>query len=161
MAKEKGKPVRPLPQVQVAAFCENILEEKDGIYSAIRIVNRFTIVSMPPEVKGASPAIFLKALLILKAGKATGKRIIKIVVIKPSGRKTKIAKLPILFEGEEHGVTVKLELGIVLEGEGLYRCHVYVGKTRLTELPFRIVYPKPESQTTEHKQSPPDGPKEP
>ena len=41
------------PNVVAAVFCEKVLQEKDGVLSAIRIVDRFTVSVEAPS--GAAP----------------------------------------------------------------------------------------------------------
>lgn len=62
------------PYVQVAAFCEQVLQERDGVYSLIRIIDTVTQHSMGPDAPEQMPPITsnLKLVLMLKPGRAPG-----------------------------------------------------------------------------------------
>jgi hypothetical protein len=45
-----------------------------------------------------------------------------------------------LFEGEDRGVNVVLDLNMTVEEEGLYWYDVDIDGTAITRIPFRVVY---------------------
>src|ERR1043166_1784430 len=59
------------PLIALACFCERILQEKDGVMSAIRIVDTYNIPPLPPNVTVAADAvrglIVLSGLISVKA----------------------------------------------------------------------------------------------
>jgi len=55
MDEEHRNSIRSGPYVQVAAFCERVLEEKDGVLTAVRIIDRFTQVRPAPSQAGFVP----------------------------------------------------------------------------------------------------------
>ena len=61
------------PFVQAAVICENVLQDKDGVISAIRIVDRFIVQTPPGAPPDARGAIQFKVLLSLKSGAVKGK----------------------------------------------------------------------------------------
>jgi len=71
------------PYLAIAVLCERVLEEKDGVLSLIRIVERFNIAgpsaSMQPTV--VSPMLVIG----LKAGMFRGQAMLEVQPVLPSG----------------------------------------------------------------------------
>lgn len=131
------------PFVVAALFCDRVLEEKDGVLSAIRIVDRTTIAA--PE--GSALVVALTALIALKPGKAVGRYAIGLRPEAPSGMQLPALKAPINFEGGEGDRGVNLVLPLHMEAEeGLYWFDVLWMDDRagteemLTRMPLRVVW---------------------
>ncbi|HZU17306.1 MAG TPA: hypothetical protein VFD01_12010 [Candidatus Dormibacteraeota bacterium] len=83
--------VRPSagPYPSGAFLCERVLEERDGVLSAIRIVDRILVQGQAPPGAEAPPmpsiGIGLMALIMLKNGAARGSRRLRLVPRAPSG----------------------------------------------------------------------------
>lgn len=138
-------PAKGGPYIQVAAFCEKVLQEGDGVLSLIRIVDTITqeveIKGTPPPetLKEAPPLRYrLKLVLMLKAGKARGPHQVKITPILPTGE-TKTPFIGTLhFEGEEKGANLILDFAFEFPFEGLYWFEVCLNEHLLTQLPLRV-----------------------
>lgn len=130
------------PYVAVAAFCDRVLEEKDGVLSAIRLVDRVTATLAGPGVPGTMPPIpvNLTLLIVLKSGAARGRHQLEIAPEAPSGLALSPVSVPVLFEGEERGVNVVLNVGFQATQEGLYWFSVRLEGQLLTRIPLRVVY---------------------
>jgi hypothetical protein len=128
--------------VQVAAICENTLEEKDNVISAIRIVDKFTIEEPTEISEGETAALPLKVLVMLKSGSVRGEKDVLIVMEKPSGKRANAARAKVVFGGDETGVNLRATIPVPLSGEGVYWLDVLVEETVLTRIPFRIAYSK-------------------
>ena len=130
-----------------ALLCEKVLEEKDGVKSAIRIIDRVTRTMVGPD---ASPTLqpfdYSMSLLIrLKSGHVRGVYTIKVNLVKPSGESFQMMQLPVHFEGEEdRGVDVAGQIQMRIEEPGLYWFEISLqdrgADELLTRLPFRVVY---------------------
>jgi hypothetical protein len=129
------------PYVTMASLCERILIERDGTYSAIRIVDRVI-----HTVRGTNPAgqmdpfPFQLQMLILKAGAAVGRATLEIQTRLPSGLTAEKSLSTIHFGGEERGPSVPVTLNLTLEYEGLYWFEVMVDGRLLTKVPLRVEY---------------------
>jgi hypothetical protein len=91
------------PYLTAALLCEKVLQEKDGILSAIRIVDRIIATaqgSQPPEQMPPVP-VNITALLMLKSGNIQGSHTIKIQPVAPSGFRSPEVSWPIFLEGED------------------------------------------------------------
>jgi hypothetical protein len=112
-----------LPYVQCAFFCENILIERDGIFSAIRIVDRLMISAPPPgppqSPANAQLAVALNFLLGLRSGPARGQRNINIVVQFPNGELLPFGGNSVVFHGDETGLLTQVPVHLPIRGEGL------------------------------------------
>jgi hypothetical protein len=86
MAGELGFDTGPF--VNVAAFCERVLQEKDNVLSAIRIVDQINVQALgdvAPEDLPAGSTIQSTLLVMLKAGDARGPQTIQVVIEDPAG----------------------------------------------------------------------------
>ncbi|MBI4609615.1 MAG: hypothetical protein HY726_11470 [Candidatus Rokubacteria bacterium] len=133
------------PYLSTAVFCEKVLQEKDGVASVIRIVDRFIVTisasgSEPPE-KMPPMTITTTAFLSFKSGFAKGSQVIKLVPRDPSGRPmAPEALLPVFFEGDDRGASVTVNVTFRVEEEGLYWFDVLLGDRLMTKIPLRVVY---------------------
>ena len=130
------------PYVQVAAVCERVLNEKDGVLSLIRIVDRF-VVPVPTPAPGAeTPAVTINAFLVvaLKSGFYEGKGTLRIVPTSPSGKQQPELSSGILLEGQDRGMNVVLQLQFVTREEGLHWFDVFFENQLLTRIPVRVLF---------------------
>lgn len=129
------------PFLQIAAICERVLEERDGVMSVIRMVDRFTIDAGPDDPPDMQPRILpLMVLIIFKAGAATGSAVVGIQPEGPDGIKRAKIELPVLFEGEDRGVALRLNIALEVPVAGLYWFDVTVDRELSTRIPVRVVY---------------------
>jgi hypothetical protein len=130
------------PYLTVAAICEKVLQEKDDTISIIRMIDRLAITvnalgspeTMPPTATNVT------ILISLKSGKARGRNTIKLRLEAPSGLKLPDQLLPVLFEGDDRGVNLILNLNLVVDQEGVYWFDVLLEEQLLTRIPLRILY---------------------
>lgn len=126
-----------------ALLCEKILEEKDGIKSAVRIldqIDRGAFGEAPPL--NMEPFEFPLGLLIrLKAGAARGMYQINVKILKPNGEKAGELNHPVHLPGpEDAGVDIVLNAVMKIDQVGTWWFDIYVGDVRWMRLPLRIVY---------------------
>jgi hypothetical protein len=130
------------PYVQMAGFCDQVIEDKTGALSLIRIVDTITHTEARPDAPIEMPPVTypLKMVIMLKSGRARGRHEIKIVPEMPSGE----AKPPLIqstqMEGEERGVNRIINMLFTFTMEGLYWFNVYLDDSLLTRIPLRISY---------------------
>jgi hypothetical protein len=126
------------PFLNVAVLCEKILQEKDGVLSIIRMIDRVQVEGSAEEMPPIPFQCFV--VVALKAGIARGKYTIKITPHSPSGVRLPAAELPALLEGEDRGAGVVFNLNIEIREEGLYWFEVQVQDVLVTKIPLRFVY---------------------
>lgn len=131
---------KPKPYITAALLCENVLEEKNGSLTVVRIADRveFSSQGMP---EGYKPMIVLKGLLSLKSGPVKGDFAMKILVIRPNGQqKGEPIILPkVNFQGGDHGQNTILNITLGLEEEGAHWFDVYFEDELLTRIPLMVV----------------------
>ena len=132
-------PMRPF--VQVAAICQAPLQEANGLFSLIRIMDRLPVGGTTEEMQ-PQPLNMLSLVVILKAGEMSGKYTLTVVPQLPSGLRLPPLQMPVLFEREERGVMLCTPLGLVATEEGLYWFDVMIESEVLTRIPLRVMYQK-------------------
>ena len=135
-------PINGGPYLIAALLCEKILQEKDETVSIIRMIDRVTLTaqaSLSPETLPPTP-FNLSALISFKSGSARGRHTVKWRIETPSGIKLPEQLLPVLFEGEDRGVNLILNINIVVDQEGVYWFDVLLEDQLITRIPLRILY---------------------
>lgn len=131
------------PHVAMALICERVLEEKDGVISPVRVIDR--IMVHPPTGPHASSTmpgvpLDLRLVISLKSGSARGRSTITLRPEKPSGVRMDAIGFPVLLEGEDRGVNLIVNLGLQVEEEGLYWFDVLFEDELLSRIPLRVMY---------------------
>lgn len=131
----------PGPYISAATFCEKILQERDGVNSIIRSIDRVTLTS-----EGGAPAelpegglLNLTLFVALKADDAKGRHPISIQAQDPRGQSREPMNFDVNFEGEERGVNLILQVSIEAI-EGLYWFDVSINHRLLSRVPLRVSY---------------------
>ena len=147
------------PFLQAAFLCEQILDEKDGVKSAIRIINRITrTVAEPSPPEEMEPFNHeTKMLLKFKSGRARGPMRLQIRLERPSGESPPPSIQTVYFEGEDdRGVDIVGNMNFRFEVPGLYWLNVELGGIQITKMPLRVIYlPQVTQIPTEPEDSPP------
>lgn len=129
------------PYVQLATFCDKVLQEGDGVLSIIRAIDRIIITAQGDGVPQDLPQGNLQLTLVvaLKADDAKGRHPVSLRIQQPSGVFLPERSMDAIFEGEDRGVNLILHLQVEAM-EGLYWFEVRVNDQLLTRVPLRVVY---------------------
>src|SRR5438477_9225974 len=101
MAKKQSKKVAandewPLPLLSF--FCEKILEDRDGVFTAVRIVDNVRLPhNIPLPERGMIIPMPIMMAIGFKSGRALGKRSVEISVTSPEGKTEKLAEVEATF----------------------------------------------------------------
>lgn len=130
------------PYIQMAVICEKVLEEKDGVLSVIRVVDRFTISASGPTPPEEMPpgSMELTIVVTIKAGFARGRYNLRVVPKAPSGKQLTEFGTGILVEGDDRGANVVLRVRMEFREEGLYWFDVLLQDQLITRIPLRLLY---------------------
>jgi hypothetical protein len=139
-------PITGGPYLTAAFFCEKVLQESDGVLSAIRIVDRWNVTGTTDTLAG--PAVIQASLLLMfKSGIYRGNAQVTIVPISPqSNARLQAMVVPVLFEGEDdRGTNIKAPLAFPVQEVGTYWFEVQLAGQALasrviTAIPMRIAY---------------------
>ena len=130
------------PYVQLACFCDQIIEDKTGALSLIRIIDTIfrnaSGLTTPEEMQPFQQTLTL--VLALKSGAARGRNDLTIIPELPNGSTKDPLLFTIHFEGEERGSNIILQINYLFEYEGLYWFQVKLGEQLLTAIPLRVRY---------------------
>lgn len=133
------------PYLSAALICERVLQEQDGVLSAIRIIDRVYFLA-DEDGTPVSPQQPFTLLLSFKAGEARGRYAVRLVMEKPSGEQGPEITASVHFEGEDRGVNVVIPTVLQVDQEGLYWFDVFFEKERVTRIPMRAIYqPQPKA----------------
>ncbi len=130
------------PYIQMAGLCDQVIEDKTGALSLIRIIDTITHTEARPDAPAEMPPVTypMKMVIMLKSGRARGRHELKIVPQLPSGE-TKVPLVrSIQMEGEERGANHIINMLFTFTMEGLYWFNVYLDDSLLTKIPLRIKY---------------------
>ena len=130
------------PYIQMAGFCEQVIEEKTGVLSLVRVVDTIMRSAQGPDAPAEMPSFKypLKLVLMLKSGRAKGRHDLKVVAEMPSGESKEPLIQSIQLEGEERGANRIIQMQMEFTLEGLYWFNVYFDDTVLTRIPLRVKY---------------------
>ena len=127
------------PLVQVACVCQAGLQETNGLFSVVRILDRLPLQG-PTEEMPPQPLNMLSLVVILKSGEMSGKYTLTVTPQTPSGKRLPPLQMPALFERDERGVILCVPLMLVATEEGLYWFDVTIEQDVLTRIPLRVMY---------------------
>lgn len=130
------------PFLVAAMLCEKILQEKDETISVIRMVDRLviTVSTLNSPETMPSTSVNLYMLISLKSGTARGRDTIGLRAEAPSGLIITDQLFPVLFEGDDRGTNLVINLNITLEQEGVYWFNILLEEQLLTRVPLRVLY---------------------
>ena len=142
MPEKLGNPFEHGPFVQVAAFCERVLRETDGVLSLIRIVDVITHKEggeNPP--RDMPPFRFpLMLVLTLKARRTRGRHEISVIPELPSGETLSSTTATVQMEGEAQGINYTSKVDMEFTLEGLHWFQIWFDDYILTRLPLQVRY---------------------
>ncbi len=130
------------PYVQVAAFCDQTIEDKQGSLSLIRLIDTLTHAERGPEAPREMPPVPYKLTLVVcvKAGRARGRGEVRVVPEMPSGEMKDPLLLTVHLEGDDRGQNLIFNINMTFTLEGLHWFNVYYDDALLTRVPFRVRY---------------------
>lgn len=130
------------PFLQVAAFCEKVLSEQDGVISAIRIVDRMTFTLAGKDAPEKMPRMNLAITLLVrfKSGDASGKYELNVKPISPSGKQLPIFTFPFDLGGGELSANMIMGYNVKVEETGIYWFEILLGKQSYTKVSLNLLY---------------------
>jgi hypothetical protein len=137
------------PYLSVAAFCEQVIEDKSGVLSLIRIVDRMNVTAQGPSAPPEMPPSNLNWTLVLtlKSGEARGSHEVKIVPELPSGETIPPSIFSVHLEGGNRGANLISRINMLLTMPGVYWFKIYIDDEFITQLPIEVIYSRFVSST--------------
>lgn len=116
-----------------------MLRETDGVYSLIRIVDRWTVAG--PAEQMAMTLIQTTLAILMKSGTYRGAAKIQITPTSPSGAEMASVQLPVNFEGDDdRGIAIALPIAFPVQEPGAYWFDIQINGQSLTKIPLRVSY---------------------
>ena len=144
MTTENTVPFHDGPHLLCAVLCEKVLQEVDGVKTAVRMIDRIrhSVVQAEGASTEMAPFEFQMFLLIrFKSGSARGSMELQLRIQKPSGESTVPPPMNINLEGDDdRGVDIVAPMNIRLEFTGLYWFDLELNGIRITRMPLRVFY---------------------
>jgi hypothetical protein len=130
------------PYLQMAVICERVLQEQDGVLSAIRVIDRLTHTIVGAQMPDPLPPVSYTVwfAIAFKSGSARGRHTLKIVQEQPSGLRRDMFEHSIMLEGEDRGANFVAQVEARFEQEGVYWFDVFLSDQFVTRMPFRLSY---------------------
>jgi hypothetical protein len=139
------------PYVAAALFCNSILEDSDGIVSALRIVDEIRVVinpNAPPDVPSKADPIEIPlfALIIIRRGDApAGMHQLALAMETPDGKTEEVYKGEITMPDHPNGAAViKSRVTLRLHSSGVFWIDVILGENRLTRMAMNLLIQRSE-----------------
>jgi hypothetical protein len=143
VAKKKKKKPTPPGSLLLSAFvlCENYMEDKSGIVTLFRIVDRIEVQgNVPPELSSIiKPSIGITAAVILKSD-VPQKFVAELRVESPSGKVIAQAKIEPELKGNWHTVNLRYQMFLSLESPGFYWFRLYINARRFARAPLFVQF---------------------
>lgn len=130
------------PYLQTALICQTVLQERDGVLSIIRVIDRLIVSAAGQDAPEHMPPIAgnVTLLITLKSGPARGSYPIRITLEAPSGISREVGVMTAMLEGEDRGANLINSMAIQFTEEGLYWFGIYFQNKPITRVPFRVIY---------------------
>jgi hypothetical protein len=145
------------PYLNMATFCEVALQEKDNVFSAIRIADQVVIETFGLDPPDEMPPQRLRIWMLVRFGSQflNAKRGFQIVSRSPSGKENKIFQEPhpIFFQDQGTGATIRIQLNAGITETGIYWFRIYLDDEFMGEAPLKITYQKRPIETGEPEQN--------
>jgi hypothetical protein len=148
--------------VAAAILCERALQEKDGVYTLVRIIDQLNVelVAIAPggERRTLDPTTLsaeeleqlpwpeheLVLMVMLKGGQPNRLATIRLEAENPRGERTVAQEGPYTFGGVHGGLNLHVKLRAAFRHEGSYWFDVYCDGRLLSRVPLRVSFQRPQ-----------------
>jgi hypothetical protein len=171
MRDESSDP-KPLNLISLnVIICEKLLHEKDGVFSAVRMVDIFYFRHDPdnPDLKIGIPMCFLvtgrfppeddtehsvSVFIVRPNGDTTplGNPLVTSMTMRPANPAMRTALLAEESQSPHHlngGFNFVAEIGLIPKQTGLHFVAVYIDGYEVAQVPFTVLEMKPRQTTTD------------
>lgn len=128
--------------VGAALFAGEVIEDKQGLYSLIRVYDEVHAEMAPdtPEPSAGQPVtIPLVGLVSLRTGSAYGRHTVRLDLVAPDGERKDGQPFDLAIEEGSTGINIPLNIRFRAKGAGRYWFEVLVDGELLTRIPMTVV----------------------
>ncbi|WP_322797426.1 DUF6941 family protein [Tepidiforma sp.] len=127
------------PYLQLAAICENVIEDRSGVLSLIRVIDRITFTALGPgEFDLQAVEIPLYAVVAFVSGDARGRHDLSLSLRGPDDLVRTRLTVPVLLEGDDRGARAIVRFPFRPDQEGVYWIDVALDERPFTRMPLRV-----------------------
>lgn len=130
------------PWIQAAAFCETVIEGKDGVLSLIRLIDVVTVQEPLPDAPDLHPVTPMTMIITLKSGDFRGDAEVQIIAQRPDGSQEAAPVQTVALTGDERGANIRVDVLLGVQVPGLTWFDIRVNGRTLTRVPLRLVIPE-------------------
>ena len=130
------------PYLNAALVCERVLQERDGVTSLIRVIDRVTVTALSQgTVAGELPpsSLSFTVYVALKSGVYKGSLPVKFEIKSPDDEKLGEFSTDVLFEGDDRGVNIVSPMQLQIQKDGLWWIDVFLMNDLITRIPLRVI----------------------
>lgn len=136
------------PHLLAGVFCEKVIEDKEGVLTLVRLVDRITQTATGSDPPEQMPPFLMENLFLvvmLRADQAKGRYALRVRPQDPSGRNLPHFDAPIQLSPGPAGQNVVTAIQLAIELEGVYWFDVLFCASKdaerlLTRVPLEIQY---------------------
>jgi hypothetical protein len=128
------------PRLRVGTLCERTLEEKDGVLSLIRLIDRLVITAEGVEVPKDLPPGQVAVMVVMSWVNGLGDYEAKIRVDMPDGGSIESMTLPFHLDSFDKVQNHVVRMLIPVRRAGLYWFRFLLGDEVRGEVPLRVIY---------------------
>ena len=147
MAKSKKQKKKKIggPFLTCATFCDAIIEEADGVLSAMKMIDTVKILlspNAPADIPSEqNPVGIVQHLLVtFKSGDSPGKHKLQLIMEGPSGKKVEVMNKDIELSRKPHGgLNIKTQCRIAVQNSGLRWLDVVLDGKVFSRVPINII----------------------
>ena len=145
----------PEPYLKCGLLCERVLKEEDGVFSLVRIVDRFVITAEGVKVPVEMPPGHINLTAIMMWCGGLGSHEAKIRIIMPGGGEWESQTFPFFLDSLERGHNIIINFTLEVKQSGLCWIEFLLNGTVKSRMPWRIIYqriehpPAPSSEETQ------------
>ena len=143
----------PEPYLKFGLLCERVLEEKDGVLTFVRVVDRFTLTAKGRGLPAKLPPMPLNVTAAMGWWGGLGKHVAQINIVTPTGT-WQSPEFNIFLDSLERGQNVVASIALQVSQEGLDWAEFLLNGRVKSRMPFRIFVervdeaPAPQSEAT-------------
>jgi hypothetical protein len=128
------------PRLRVGTLCERTLEEKDGVLSLIRLIDRLVITAEGTDVPKDLPAGQVPVTVVMSWVNGLGDYEAKIRVDMPDGDSIESITFPFHLDSFDKVHNHVIRMVIPVRRAGLYWFRFILGDEVKGEVPLRVIY---------------------
>jgi hypothetical protein len=132
------------PHLRIGALCERVLEEKDGVLSLIRVIDRLIITAEGTDVPKEIPPSQVPLTALMSWVGGLGDYEAKIRAVFPGGESIESITLPFHLDALDRVQNLIVQLVLPIRRSGVHWFNFLLGDQIKGRVPLRVIYERKE-----------------